>query len=55
MVETCVIYSKLRLYLYLIVVINSPLGTNMVTICAFIVERLINIFGDLAYLYSNVY
>ena len=55
MVETYVIYSKLRLFLYFIIVVISPKWMNMVIMCAFVVEQLINIFGDLAYLCSNVY
>lgn len=55
MVETQVIYSKLRLFLYMVVIVTSPMWMNMVAMCAFVVERLINIFGELAYLYSNVY
>ena len=46
MVETEVIYSKLRLYLYLIIVVISPTRMNMVIMCAFLVEQLIDIFGD---------
>ena len=46
MVEPYVIYSKLRLYLYLIMVVISPMRMNVVIIGAFIVEQMINIFGD---------
>ena len=46
MVGTYVIYSKLRLFLYLIIVVISPTRMNMVIMCAFLVEQLIDIFGD---------
>ena len=54
MVGTYVIYSKLRLFLYLIIVVTSPTWMNMVIMSAFVVERLINIFGELAYSHSNM-
>ena len=49
---------ELRLFLYLVyflVVVISPLGMNIATYGVLIVERLINIFGIRAYLYSNIY
>ena len=46
MVETYVIYSKLRLYLYLIMVVISPMWMNMAIMGAFVVERMSSIFGD---------
>lgn len=46
MVEPYVIYSKLRLFLYLIVVVISPLRMNMAIMGAFVVEQMSNIFGD---------
>lgn len=44
MVETYVIYSKLRLFLYFIMAVISPMRTNMAIMSAFVVEQLINIF-----------
>ena len=46
MVEPYVIYSKLRLYLYLIMVVISPMRMNMAIMGAFVVERMSSIFGD---------
>ena len=46
MVEPYVIYSKLRLFLYLIVVVIIPLRMNMAIMGAFVVEQMSNIFGD---------
>ena len=45
MVEAYILGSKLRLFLYLIVVVISPTGTNMAINGAGIVEQLINMFG----------
>ena len=49
---------ELRLFLYLVsflVVVISPLRMNIATYGVLMVERLINIFGIRAYLYSNIY
>ena len=46
MVVIYIIYSKLRLFLYLIVVVISPMWMNTVIMSALIVEQLINIFGE---------
>ena len=54
MVETYVIYSKLRLFLYFIMAVISPTRMNMVIMSAFVVEQLINIF-DGRFIYTVMY
>jgi len=54
MVKLYVIYSKLRLYLYLIICIISPFRMNLYVIGVLIVEQLINMCG-LLFIYIVIY
>ena len=45
----------LRLFLYILMIIISPLWMNIVITCALLVEQLIYIFGAIVYLYSNIH
>ena len=45
LVKIYIIYSMLRLYFYLIMVITSPIWMNLVIMSGFIVKRLITMCG----------
>ena len=54
MVKLYVIYSKLRLYLYLIICITSPFGMNIYIMSVLIVEQPISMCG-LLFSYIAIY
>ena len=55
MVEKIGNIFEIRLFLHFLMVVSSPLWMNMAIGGALMVEQMMNIFDEIAYLYSNIY